>query len=187
MVSPKFAAEQGLVAAGRRSTSPTTGVGGTTVATVTTVPTVQFAGLDFYQAPLVIPKVWQNDERKLAIPALLGLGLFDRFRIITDYLSDRLWLVPNEKVGRPFRKERSGLHTLKVGDRLQVIHVSEDSPAAAAGWREGEEIVSVNGVAVGDTYYKGELHKWSHGEPGVSVALGVANGSQRRLTLLDYY
>jgi predicted aspartyl protease len=187
MVSPRFAAEQGLAAAGGRSTTPTTDVGGTTVATVTTAATVQFAGLDFSQAPLVIPKVWQNDERKLAIPALLGLGLFDRFRIITDYLSDRLWLVPNEKVGRPFRKERSGLHTLKVGDRLQVIHVSEGSPAAAAGWREGEEIVSVNGVAVGETYYKSEQHKWSHGEPGASVTLGLANGSQRRLTLLDYY
>lgn len=188
MVSPDFAEARGLLDGRRQTTAPTTGVGGTTVAAVAAVRTLGFAGLDLPDVPLTVPPRWLNDERNIAVPAVIGMGLLDRFRIVSDWTRDRLWLVPDaEAPRRPFRRNRAGLHDVREGDRLRVVHVAAGSPAAVAGWREEEEIVAVNGVPVDDAYYRDGRDLWRYAAPGTEVSLDLAGGERRLLRLADYY
>jgi predicted aspartyl protease len=188
LLSPRYAAEQGLLNGKRRSTTPSTGVEGTSAASVVTLDKIEFAGTTHLQVPATIPSAWQNDRRNIPVRATIGTGLLSRFRIISDYSSDRLWLVPNPgALASPFKKNRAGLHTVKMGDKLKVIHVAPGSPAAMAGWREGDEIVAVNGSSITEDFYRGDLHRWSDGPAGTVVELQLVGGPIRSLTLDDYY
>ncbi len=84
-------------------------------------------------------------------------------------------------------KSRSGLRSLLSGDRLVVTHVSNGSPAEAAGWRVGEEIVAVNGWRTGSPEFTDELSYWDFWPAGTVVQLTMADGTERELSLADYH
>jgi serine protease Do len=74
---------------------------------------------------------------------LIGLELLERLNLSTDVKGRRLWAAAN---ARPAWRERYGLSGLWVeerGGKTVVAQVSPQSPAAAAGIREGDEIVGV--------------------------------------------
>jgi S1-C subfamily serine protease len=114
--------------------------------------------------------------------------VFSRFRLITDYAHDELWLVADAKaLAEPFLKNRAGLLSLPAGDRLKVLMVAPGSPAERAGWKEGAEIVAVNGQKIGAAYRTSVLSHWATQAAGTRVALTLVDGSTRELILADYF
>jgi hypothetical protein len=187
-MSNTYAGRHGLMDGKPVSTLVTVGVAGPSASKVFTCETVNFAGLDIRGVPVTVPATWRNDERKIDSPIFVGLGLLSRFRIITNYPSDRIWFLPTaQSQSQPFRKDRSGIQLILEQGGLRVMHVSEGSPAAAAGWRVDEWIIAVNSRQVDTGYYNSDLYGWQYAAPGTTVTLRLDDGTERRLILQDYY
>ena len=89
--------------------------------------------------------------------------------------------------GDTFTKDRSGM-TLQARDgRLLVLYVADGSPAAAAGWRAGDEIVAINGEAVAALLLPVPSPAGALGRPAEKVVLTKADGSTATIVLADYY
>lgn len=163
-------------------------VGGAREEKLITVKDLTFAGHTFHDVPtnLSLPGATAVDSDRSF--GNLGIQVYSRFHLMTDYPHDRLYLVPNGAgLDAPFRHDRSGLNTLKSGNALKVVFVGPGSPAEKAGWKAGESIVAVNGHPIGDDYEGSPLSHWNEGESGKSVKLTLSDGSTRELTLRDYY
>jgi Aspartyl protease/PDZ domain len=79
----------------------------------------------------------------------IGNGILNRFKVTFDYPHKRMILEPNDKLHAPFEVDMSGMAVVSAPPdyRLaRVAHVMDDSPAASAGVRAGDEITKVNGV-----------------------------------------
>jgi S1-C subfamily serine protease len=68
-----------------------------------------------------------------------------------------------------------------------VVHVAQGGPAALAGWRDGETITAVNGMAIGPDYVARGLAQWRYGPVGAKVELSMSDGSKRTIVLQRYY
>ena len=74
---------------------------------------------------------------------ILGLGLLELMNLSTEIRAGRLWARRNTRSPRPERYGMSGLWTEERGDRLVLVTVSPQSPAAEAGLQVGDEIRGV--------------------------------------------
>lgn len=170
------------------SSTMSAGVGGAHETKVLTVKQLTFAGHTFADVPtdLSPPGIQAVDGDRSS--GNLGILVYSRFRMMTDWPHDRLYLVPNATgFDAPFPRDRSGLSLLKEGHALRVLNVAAGSPAKASGWKVGDVITAVNGQAVADDYATSPLAEWNEGAAGTTVKLTLANGTQRELTLRTYY
>lgn len=157
------------------------GVGGLHLSRRVTVPQVVFAGRRFDHVPATF------NESPTALPSVgasIGIEMLKSFVVTIDTAHGAMYLQPS---GKPveFRRERAGLRTELVGDRLKVAYVSPDGPAAAAGLKLGDEIVAVDGRKVDTAYY--ERPDWTRLAAHQKVALDRADGTRVTVTLRDYY
>lgn len=178
-VSKAYADEHQVLNGLRRSRWIAAGIDGFREFDVATLPRIRVGPMELTNMPLDVNPEWLSDS-----PGNLGYGVLSQFgRIITDYRQNRLYVVAREGPQRPFPKNRSGIAVIKEGERCRVILVAPSSPAERGGWRKGDEFVAINGVAVAQSYNR----LWGHGVPGSVVAIVMADGSARTLTLEDYY
>lgn len=78
----------------------------------------------------------------------IGGDILSRFRVIFDYGNERLLLKPNNGYRKPFEFDMSGLVLSVEGDDIEdytIVEVMKDSPAAAAGLKAGDVVISING------------------------------------------
>lgn len=117
----------------------------------------------------------------------IGSGLLQRYRVLLDPRAGHMVIAPGRLAGQMPIRSTSGLLIGHDRGRLRVLHVMRGGPAAAAGWKDGELICTVDGNAVPPDA-KGSIDtRWSAGEPGRTVALGMCDGGERRLTLRSFY
>ncbi len=141
-----------------------------------TLRSLSIAGFAIAPPPVETVATWDRADT----PLVVGLPVLSRFRLMTDYAHDRLWLAPDpQALRKPFRKDRSGLAVRPLAGSLQVAHVAARSPASAGGWRVGERIAEVDGFAPGSGL--------PDGPAGRTLTLTLAGGERRRLTLADYF
>ena len=113
----------------------------------------------------------------------IGSGFLRGYRVLLDPAAGRMVLQPGKLADAPPLRSTSGLLLRRDGDRLTVLHVMRGGPAQARGWRTGEQICTVDGVAVDN---QAPL-KWPVGTPGRTVQLGMCDGEIRPLTLRLFY
>ncbi|NTX50155.1 retropepsin-like aspartic protease [Myxococcus sp. CA039A] len=185
---PAYWQQAGLLT-GRRSSKTLSGaVGGMRERDVATLKHIQFAGVTLKNVPTVFDDAGKSMSASDRVMGNVGLDVLGRFRMITDYSTDTLMLVPDARALRqPFRKDRSGLIALPSEGRLVVKLVAPGSPAAAAGWKPGEEIVAIDGQAIGPDYSSTQLSRWRYRAAGQTVVLTMKDGGKRKLTLSDYF
>jgi hypothetical protein len=127
-------------------------------------------------------------EAPLLRMLVLGLPIFSRFRLITDYPHNALWLIPDTNaLAQPFGKDRSGLIGLPSGDRVKVLLVAPGSPAEKAGWKEGTEIIAVDGHKIDANFKASAQAQWGEQPGGTVITLTLADGTTQQLILADYY
>ncbi|MFZ1947048.1 MAG: aspartyl protease family protein [bacterium] len=111
---------------------------------------LQLAGFTVYE-PLVNFNYGGTDSVFTA-DNLGGLGnsLFRHFIVYVDYSGERVILEKGEKFNQAWPEDKSGLGVGWTAGRdgVEVLYVSPDTPAAAAGFEKGDIIRSVGGVAV---------------------------------------
>ena len=83
------------------------------------------------------------------VDGLLGASFLWRHRVIIDYPDRVLWLDPIEgwKNPRPYEYCHIGLQLERREEGLRVVGMFENSPAALAGIRVGDDLAEIDGVA----------------------------------------
>lgn len=170
---------------GRSSSMTLTGgVGGMKAAAIVTLRDIKVGGVTLPAVPTVLSPGGGADTAL----ANVGYPVLSRFHLYTDYRGNGLYLIPDPAArDQPFRRNRAGLGLEPAGDRQRVVLVAPGSPAEAAGWKVGDEIVAVDGQTFGADVGASPLNRWTTGPAGETRALTLADGGIRRLTLADYY
>ena len=158
------------------------GVGGLNAGRAVLMPQVTLAGRSFANVPTVLAEAG-NDHDPTQM-ANVGIGLLKQFKVDLDLGRDRIYLTPRTDAPA-FERDRSGARFDLVGDRLKVVFVSPQGPAARAGLKDGDEIVAVDGRLVTANYYRGP--DWTRDPARKAVVLQRADGSRVTIKLQDYY
>jgi hypothetical protein len=182
MVSPDYAAAGGLLTDRRVSTVASIGAEGPSVNQVASCDRMDFAGSRLTDVPLEIPRAWNRP-----IPAVLGLDVIRRFRMVTEFGRQRVSLIPDPSLsGTPLPKDRSGLGARPTADGIVVVHVAAASPAEALGIRAGDVIEEINGHRA-DLDYVRSHPRMGMGPVGTRFVLRFNDGRVVSLTLSEYY
>lgn len=83
----------------------------------------------------------------------IGGAILRRFKVTFDYSRSRMVLEPNKRFDEPFEYDMSGLQVVTDSPSFKtvtVLRILPDSPAAEAGLRQGDEIVSIGGRPVAE-------------------------------------
>lgn len=116
----------------------------------------------------------------------VGFGFLKNFNIIIDYERRRVWLenftdrVGNDPEGSP------GVTAAfdERQNRVRVFRVTPDSPAARAGIKEGDSVLSVNGKELGGRIGYREVGALIDGPVGTKVTINFSrNGQLMRMEL----
>jgi C-terminal processing protease CtpA/Prc len=107
--------------------------------------------------------------------------------VLLDPAAGHMLLGATRESDAPTLRSTSGLLLALAGERLRVLHVMRGSPAAAAGWREGDSICAVDGTRIGPAYARSPLAGWPAGPAGRTVTLDDCTGTRRTLTLRRFY
>ena len=183
-LSRGFADANDLLKAKRTSTAAFAGVNGVTLSTSVMMASLEIAGQTLTSMPAEVVDQWLTPE----IPVIVGLAVLRRFKITFDFDGGRVWFAPSRKeMAKPFREDHSGLGVAFLTDRLVVKHVAAHSPASVGGWKEGDEIVAVDGLSISRVYSDERLRAWRERTPGTLIRLTIANGELRTIVLRDYY
>jgi gag-polyprotein putative aspartyl protease len=164
------------------------GVGGMVNEKLATLKTIGIAGTQMIDVPAAFPDAGDNAVNSDQTAGNVGLYVLSRFRLITDYPHDALWLTPDPKaVAESFTRNRAGLDFTPAPDRLAVMLVRPGSPAEHSGWKEGAEIIAIDGHKIDAKFSGSALSHWSEQPAGTVVTLTLADGATRQLILADYY
>jgi len=111
---------------------------------------------------------------------LLGSEILLRFRVTLDYSRKQMRLEPNDSLRDPFETDMSGLRFAAEGadfKTLRVIKVRPDSPAAAAGLREGDVLLSLDDQPISTiTLFKASQMLQQDGH---DILVGVRRGAEQ--------
>ena len=180
LLSAAYADDVGL-SSRKSSTGLSATANGLSTNRLITVNRVRMGHLEASDVPTEIYAAWTANGS----PANIGMPLLAGRRLVFDFGQDRLWRSPSTAV--PLRRDRSGLGIAVKPDRLVVVHVAPGSPAQAAGWRQDEQIIGVDGQRVEPSYNSGDLWRWRFRPAGTVVDLKLSDGPVRHLRLGDYY
>lgn len=173
--------------AGVRTTSAISfGLAGPVVSTIGIVPMLRMGQLVARNVEVRVEPVGGFSET-IGAAGRVGSGFLQNYRVLLDPGAGRMVLSAGEDADEPPLRSTSGLLVGVEPDRLRVLHVMRGGPAAAAGWREGYMICAIDGAPVPRDYATSPLAHWSADTPGRTVALGMCDGTTRRLTLADFY
>ncbi len=182
ILSPDYVAEQKLLAGKRTSTALGGGLSGPEAAQVATLDQLMLGQIAFHHVPVHVPRTWSLD-----CSAVVGFPVLSRLRMAVDFPHDRVDVLPIPAViSQPFQKDHSGLGARRLQDRLQIVHVAPGSPAEAARLKVGDEVVVMNGEAVGPTYFKSHPSEGSK-PPGTTLDLTLSSGAKVRIVLAEYF
>lgn len=173
---------------GRPQTTVLAGaVGGVRESGMATVRSLGLAGFEVRDVPTVFPPAGPSAVDSDRTAGNVGLGVLGRFRLVTDFAGDRLWLGADPAaLTQPFARDRLGLGLRKDGEVVVVQRVSPNSPAAEAGWTTGERIVAIDGVPAAELD-AAALRSVLSDPAGRTVRLTLENGESRALMSRDFY
>ncbi|TPG13218.1 hypothetical protein [Sphingomonas oligophenolica] len=166
------------------------GLAGPTVTTMAIVPDVRVGGNAGRDAEVrVEPQGGFSDT--IGVAGRIGSGFLQRYRVLLDPVAGHMVLSPGKDADDPPLRSTSGLlvgiEASATPARLKVLHVMRGGPAQGMGWRDGDEICSVDGQSIATDYASSPLARWSVGVPGRVVELGLCGGATRALTLRRFY
>jgi hypothetical protein len=162
------------------------GLGGTVATGLAIVPEVSVGDLKARNIEVrVEPPGGFSDA--VGAEGRIGSGFLQRYRVLLDPGAGRIVFSPGAEADTMPPRSTSGLLLGAEPGRLRVMHVMRGSPAAAAGWHQGDLICSVDGKPIPADYAHDNLSRWTVGEPGRVVTLGMCDGATRQLRLESFY
>lgn len=162
------------------------GLAGSTISTLTIVPTLTIGDLVARETELRVENAGGFSDG-IGVAGRIGSGFLQHYRVLLDPVAGRMILQAGPAADRRPLRSTSGLLVRVDPDRLEVLHVMRGSPAAETGWRASDRICAIDGSPITAAYTGSPLAAWSIGTPGRIVALQLCEGSVRTLTLKHFY
>jgi predicted aspartyl protease len=184
MLSKAYAESAGLWAGKRTSTAAIGGVDGMEISTSVVIAEIGFAGTVLHRLPAEVLTNWLSPDFAISI----GLPVLSRFHMVCDFANNRVHLRADPgALTAPFAKDHAGVGVSLQPDRLVVVHVAANGPAATAKLQNGDQIVAIDDHRIGNDYLTSDLWRWRNAPAGRRVKLTLANGEDRWLVTADYY
>jgi outer membrane lipoprotein-sorting protein len=123
------------------------GVGQETTSVTSRIESINFGGFSFRDVVTHFPLGEEGSGGDKDTAGLIGNDILRRFKLILDYSRQEMILEPNARLADPFGANVSGL---ELEDRakprriVRVTDVSEESAAAEAGIKPGDEIIAID-------------------------------------------
>jgi predicted aspartyl protease len=142
LASP-FVAEHGLVGLVGHTIEATTsvGIGGPTVERVGRIERLELGPFVLENVVVSLSQARSGTLATHGFGGIVGSEILRRFTGTFDYPQERLLLEHNAHLAEPFEFDLSGLYFVG-GDGIQVFRVLAGSPAAEAGIREGDRVIT---------------------------------------------
>jgi len=162
------------------------GVGGPTSGRLGRLQTLSFGGLTLHDLVGDYPAQGEGVSDLPFFGANVGGGVWKRFTMTLDYHERTMTLTPNGDISVRDEWDRSGLYLINKGE-ITVIDVRPGTPAATAGLKKGDVIVSLSGSSNPSLL---EVRGAFRAAPGTVVHLVIKSkdgGTHNiELTLADY-
>jgi len=185
LIFPSYAAAEKLLEGRPQSTGLGGAVGGIREDRVAVINSLSFAGVTFTGVPTSFPPPGPSAVDSDHTQGNLGLPVLSRFRLITDYPQDRLYLVPGKDAARPFDRDRLGLSLSMTGETFTVRYVARGGPAEAAGFKQGDVLTLVDGKPTSG--WTRETLSRLRFDPRAEVSFRMADGLVRTVKLGTFY
>jgi C-terminal processing protease CtpA/Prc len=109
--------------------------------------------------------LYQDDNNITSYPftgGLIGNDLLRRFNVIFNYPQREIHLLPNSHFSDQFDYAYTGLGIYYIEGKILIIDIIKDSPAEKAGFKVGDELMSVgNNISMDIQQYKNLLQSAS--------------------------
>jgi len=132
--------------------------------------------------PAPVTSIALQEKGSLTDPYLagnVGGGVLRRFTVTFDYQKQQIWFEPSSAYAQEDVWDRSGLWLNRVDEGYRIEDVVQDSPAATAGLKVGDLVLSVNGRKATDLPLA-NAREILKGAPGTRVRLQVRSGETAR-------
>lgn len=149
------------------------GIGGQSSRLVGRVDSASIAGLQFDHPIIAVSLDIEGSGANERRAGLIGARILSRCTLFLDYDHEQVILEPNAHHGEPFEWDKSGITLVTANDdfhTFQVQSVVAMSPAADAGIREGDLLVSIDGRTA-DQWTLGTLKELFLTDRNVSIVL----------------
>ena len=81
----------------------------------------------------------------------LGLGFLSRYFVVFDFPKNVMYLRPGKGFSRPDHLDLSAMEIARFASSVAVLSLTEGGPAATAGIRKGDQILTIDGTEVEKT------------------------------------
>ncbi len=111
----------------------------------------------------------------------LGCDILRRFNVTFNYRDKYILLKPiSNRMREPFEHNMSGIEFIAKGEKLNeyfIDRVEENSPGYLAGFRDGDQVISINNANYSEQSLS-EIYKLLQKKEGRSISLLVKRGTE---------
>ncbi len=157
------------------------GLGGPSRGTVARVKRVRLGPIAINNVVVDMSRQTQGVLSHAAPSGSIGSGLLKRFTVTFDYPRQRIYFAPTARTGERDAYDRSGLWINQGTGGFKIVNIVDRSPAADAGLREGDTILSVDGAPAASMSLGNLRDRLRDQPPGTEIRLTV---SRERRTLV---
>jgi predicted aspartyl protease len=182
LIYPHYAKENDLLRGRRTATQMSGAVGGERLVPVARMKEVGLAGMTIRDVPSQFPPDDGSTSSRTAFAGNIGMPLLGKFRLITDFSDDTIWVVPGPKFEAEIPRDRSGVTFSRSAEGLRVVSLA--GPALQSRLKPGDMIVAARKPG-GEWRTIRSWPSWNT-ERG-PIQLRLASGQTRRLVLADYF
>ncbi|MGH8144840.1 MAG: aspartyl protease family protein [Rhodanobacteraceae bacterium] len=187
LLFPKWAAKHGLSRYYRAGISVVGGgQGGMFTSHMAWIRSLRVAGLDVpADAPGILTPKGVGATSNPSEAGNLGLLVWKHFMVQFNYRHGEMYLVPRAGFSLPQATASAGFAAVKLDHAsLTVVKLVPDGPAAKAGLKKGDKIISIDGVPATHLASRGQwLKRVKHGKPGTHLQLVCKDGREIDLVL----
>jgi len=148
--------------------------------------TFEFAGYTIDNPIVSFPVGGTDSVFRAERLGILGNDIYRNFVLYIDYAREQIIVEPGAEFNGDFPIDRSGLQLMRGdGGDIVVLFVADGTPAAKAGFREGDVVSAINGIGVEHLDGVIAIREMLKGKPGTKLTFSVTReGKAKDLTLV---